>query len=53
MEPLILILKQFLIQRNLNQTFTGGLSSYGLILMLISFLQVRFPFLMVNNLLKR
>ncbi|CAI4227317.1 unnamed protein product [Auanema sp. JU1783] len=39
-EPLVLILKQFLIQRNLNQTYTGGLSSYGLILMLISFLQI-------------
>ncbi|VDK43133.1 unnamed protein product [Anisakis simplex] len=40
LEPLVLILKQFLMQRQLNQVFTGGLSSYGLILMLISFLQL-------------
>ncbi|KAK5967289.1 hypothetical protein GCK32_019310, partial [Trichostrongylus colubriformis] len=37
-EPLILVLKQFLILRRLNTTYTGGLSSYGLILMLINFL---------------
>ncbi|MCP9257869.1 PAP-associated domain-containing protein 5 [Dirofilaria immitis] len=40
LEPLVLVLKQFLMQRQLNQVFTGGLSSYGLILMLISFLQL-------------
>ncbi|MFH4981662.1 hypothetical protein AB6A40_008371 [Gnathostoma spinigerum] len=40
LEPLVLILKQFLRQRHLNQGFTGGLSSYGLILMLIHFLQM-------------
>uniref|UniRef100_A0A1I7X0K4 NTP_transf_2 domain-containing protein n=1 Tax=Heterorhabditis bacteriophora TaxID=37862 RepID=A0A1I7X0K4_HETBA len=39
-EPLVLLLKQFLIERRLNTTYTGGLSSYGLILMLINFLQV-------------
>ncbi|VDL79537.1 unnamed protein product [Nippostrongylus brasiliensis] len=39
-EPLILVLKQFLILRRLNTTYTGGLSSYGLILMLINFLHV-------------
>ncbi|VDM43130.1 unnamed protein product [Toxocara canis] len=42
LEPLVLVLKQFLMQRQLNQVFTGGLSSYGLILMLISFLQSNF-----------
>lgn len=37
---LILVLKQFLLQRDLNEVFTGGISSYSLILMAISFLQV-------------
>ncbi|CAD6186160.1 unnamed protein product [Caenorhabditis auriculariae] len=39
-EPLVLVLKQFLHHRSLNQTFTGGLSSYGLILMLVNFFQI-------------
>lgn len=39
---LIFVLKQFLLQRDLNEVFTGGISSYSLILMVISFLQVRF-----------
>lgn len=38
---LIFVLKQFLLQRDLNEVFTGGISSYSLILMVISFLQVR------------
>lgn len=38
--PLVLVLKQFLVQRDLNEVFTGGISSYCLILMAISFLQV-------------
>lgn len=38
---LIFVLKQFLLQRDLNEVFTGGISSYSLILMAISFLQVR------------
>ncbi|CAB3408167.1 unnamed protein product [Caenorhabditis bovis] len=38
-EPLVLLLKQFLHYRKLNQTFTGGLSSYGLILLIVHFLQ--------------
>ena len=38
--PLIFVLKQFLLQRDLNEVFTGGISSYSLILMAISFLQV-------------
>lgn len=38
---LVLVLKQFLLQRNLNEVFTGGISSYSLILMTVSFLQVR------------
>ncbi|XP_077348011.1 terminal nucleotidyltransferase 4A [Lithobates pipiens] len=37
---LILVLKQFLLQRDLNDVFTGGIGSYSLILMAISFLQL-------------
>ncbi|XP_077405352.1 terminal nucleotidyltransferase 4A [Vanacampus margaritifer] len=37
---LIFVLKQFLLQRDLNEVFTGGISSYCLILMVISFLQL-------------
>jgi len=37
---LVLVLKQFLYQRALNEVFTGGISSYSLILMVISFLQL-------------
>lgn len=38
---LIFVLKQFLLQWDLNEVFTGGISSYCLILMAISFLQVK------------
>lgn len=41
---LIFVLKQFLLQRDLNEVFTGGISSYSLILMVISFLQVKVSF---------
>ncbi|KAL3859774.1 hypothetical protein ACJMK2_009968 [Sinanodonta woodiana] len=37
---LVLVIKQFLLQRDLNEVFTGGISSYGLILLTISFLQL-------------
>ncbi|XP_066955450.1 terminal nucleotidyltransferase 4B-like isoform X3 [Macrobrachium rosenbergii] len=37
---LVMVLKQFLLQRDLNEVFTGGISSYSLILMTISFLQL-------------
>jgi non-canonical poly(A) RNA polymerase PAPD5/7 len=37
---LVMVLKQFLLLRNLNEVFTGGISSYSLILMTISFLQL-------------
>lgn len=40
---LVMVLKQFLLQRDLNEVFTGGISSYSLILMVVSFLQVRTP----------
>ncbi|XP_065581191.1 terminal nucleotidyltransferase 4B-like isoform X2 [Artemia franciscana] len=38
--PLVLVLKQFLLQRDMNEAFTGGISSYSLILMTISFFQL-------------
>uniref|UniRef100_A0A914V6T7 polynucleotide adenylyltransferase n=1 Tax=Plectus sambesii TaxID=2011161 RepID=A0A914V6T7_9BILA len=37
---LVFTLKQFLLQRDLNEVFTGGVGSYSLILMVISFLQL-------------
>lgn len=40
LDRLVMVLKQFLLQRDLNEVFTGGISSYSLILMTISFLQV-------------
>lgn len=40
LQYLVLVLKQFLLQRDLNEVFTGGISSYSLILMVVSFLQV-------------
>ena len=37
---LVLILKQFLTQRQLNEVYYGGISSYSLILLIVSFLQL-------------
>lgn len=37
---LVLVLKQFLLQRELNEVFTGGIGSYSLFLMAVSFLQL-------------
>ena len=37
---LVLVLKQFLVQRDLNEVFSGGISSYALTLLVISFLQL-------------
>ncbi|XP_033626501.1 terminal nucleotidyltransferase 4A-like [Asterias rubens] len=37
---LVFVLKQFLLQRDLNEVWTGGISSYSLILMAVSFLQM-------------
>ena len=39
LEPIILALKTLLANGNLNNPYTGGLSSYGLILMVVSFIQ--------------
>ena len=40
LKMLVYVLKQFLLQRDLNEVFTGGISSYSLILMCVSFLQL-------------
>lgn len=37
-EPMILVLKQFLKASSLNNPYFGGLSSYALFLMIVSFL---------------
>jgi non-canonical poly(A) RNA polymerase PAPD5/7 len=40
LRPLVMVLKQFLLQRDYNEVFRGGISSYSLILMTINFLQL-------------
>lgn len=40
-EPLVLVLKQMLKVNNLNDPYKGGLSSYGLFLMIVAFIQFR------------
>ncbi|XP_010894881.1 terminal nucleotidyltransferase 4B isoform X1 [Esox lucius] len=39
---LVLVLKQFLLQRDLNEVFTGGIGSYSLFLMAVSFMQLHY-----------
>ncbi|KAJ7994914.1 hypothetical protein DPEC_G00254450 [Dallia pectoralis] len=39
---LVLVLKQFLLQRDLNEVFTGGIGSYSLLLMAVSFMQLHY-----------
>lgn len=39
LDKLVMIIKQFLYQRNLNEVYTGGIGSYSLILLIVSFLQ--------------
>lgn len=41
LRPLILIVKSYLNQRGMNEVYKGGLGSYSIICMVISFLQVR------------
>ena len=40
LRPLTLVLKQFLALRLLNEVYKGGLGSYGLLCMLVSFIQM-------------
>lgn len=46
---LVLVLKQFLLQRDLNEVFTGGIGSYSLFLMAVSFLQVSYTILVYTK----
>lgn len=39
---LVLVVKAFLSQRSMNEVYTGGIGSYAVICLVISFLQVRF-----------
>lgn len=43
MRDLIIVLKFFLDLKMLNKPFSGGLGSYGLTLLVVSFLQVNSP----------
>ena len=38
LKPLTLVLKQLLVEKGLNDAYTGGLSSYGLVLLIASLL---------------
>jgi non-canonical poly(A) RNA polymerase PAPD5/7 len=40
---LVLLVKAFLGQRGMNEVFTGGLGSYSIICLVVSFLQVSVP----------
>ncbi|KAI9596747.1 hypothetical protein BDF19DRAFT_436638 [Syncephalis fuscata] len=40
LRPIMLLVKQFLTQRSMNEVFSGGLGSYSLMIMTVSFLQM-------------
>lgn len=40
LRPLVTILKLFLLQRNMNEVFSGGLGSFALLISVVSFLQL-------------
>ncbi|KAJ3017418.1 hypothetical protein HKX48_003554 [Thoreauomyces humboldtii] len=40
LRPLLLIMKQFLLQRGLNEVFTGGMGSYALMCLIVAFLKM-------------
>lgn len=40
LRPLVLIIKSFLAQRSMNEVYTGGLGSYSIVCLAISFLQM-------------
>ncbi|KAI8839867.1 hypothetical protein BC829DRAFT_447097 [Chytridium lagenaria] len=41
LRPLVLLLKQFLLVRNLNEVFAGGVGGYGCVLWMTAFLKLR------------
>jgi non-canonical poly(A) RNA polymerase PAPD5/7 len=40
LRPLVLAIKYFLNQRSMNEVFSGGLGSYSIVCLVLSFLQV-------------
>lgn len=42
LRAMMFVLKQFLLQRNMNEVFSGGVGSYGLMIMIANFLMVGF-----------
>lgn len=40
LRPLVLVVKSFLSQRSMNEVYTGGLGSYSIVCLIISFLQL-------------
>ncbi|TNV74895.1 hypothetical protein FGO68_gene8183 [Halteria grandinella] len=43
LESLTLVLKKFLALRNMNQPYQGGLNSYGLIILIVTYLNLNLP----------
>lgn len=41
LRPLVLVLKEFLRERRLNETFAGGIGSFLIVILVLSFLQYR------------
>jgi len=53
LKPLVMVLKVFLLQRGINEPYSGGLGSYALLLMIVNFLQlhtISIPKVMFQNL---
>ncbi|KAJ1912196.1 hypothetical protein H4219_005691 [Mycoemilia scoparia] len=40
LRAMVLVIKQFLLQREMNEVYTGGMSSYAVVLLLVSLLQM-------------
>ncbi|KAJ1680075.1 hypothetical protein EV182_000734 [Spiromyces aspiralis] len=40
LRPMVLVIKQFLLQRGMNEVYTGGMGSYAVVLLLVSLLQI-------------
>eukprot|EP00952_Eustigmatos_sp_NYUAD-ZCMA_P009609 39628-Eustigmatos_ZCMA.PRE.1 len=51
LRPVVLVLKQFLKERGLMESYSGGLSSYGLVLMVARYLQEQSPVMDTGSLL--
>ena len=49
LRPLILIVKSYLNQRGMNEVYKGGLGSYSIICIVISFLQVCFIYFVIER----